>query len=260
MKKTLSTLMMVGAASAAQAEMVTREVAYEIDGEAYEGMLVYDDAVKDKRPGLLMVPNWMGVTENSAKKAFRAGGSDYVVFIADMYGKDIRPSNTDEAAKAATTVRSDRQMMRKRVNAALDVFRDQADSVPLDVDRIGAIGFCFGGGTVLELARSGTDVDGVVSFHGNLDTPDPVEAGTIQTPVLVLHGAIDPFVPDEQVRAFEKEMREAEVDWTLISYGGAVHSFTDPTANMPGKAEYHPVVAERAFGAMRQFFNETMAD
>lgn len=260
MKKTLSTLMMVGAASAAQADMVTREVAYEIDGEAYQGMLVYDDAVKDKRPGLLMVPNWMGVTENSAKKAYRAGGSDYVVFIADMYGKGIRPSNTDEAAKAATTVRSDRQMMRKRVNAALDVFRDQAGSVPLDADRIGAIGFCFGGGTVLELARSGTDVAGVVSFHGNLDTPDPVEAGTIKTPVLVLHGAIDPFVPDEQVRAFEKEMREAEADWTLVSYGGAVHSFTDPTANMPGKAEYHPVVAERAFGAMRQFFNETMAD
>lgn len=260
MKKTLSTLMMLGAASAAQADMVTREVTYEIDGQAYQGMLVYDDSVKEKRPGLLMVPNWMGVTENAAKKAYRAGGSDYVVFIADMYGKDIRPSTTDDAAQAATKVRSDRQLMRKRVNAALDVFRDQAKSVPLDTDRIGAIGFCFGGGTVLELARSGTDIAGVVSFHGNLDTPEPADAQSIKTPVLVLHGANDPFVPDEQVRAFEKEMREANVDWTLVSYGGAVHSFTDPTASMPGKAEYHPVVAERAFGAMRQFFNEAMAD
>ncbi|SDS03906.1 Dienelactone hydrolase [Halopseudomonas xinjiangensis] len=260
MKKTLSTLMMLGAAGMANAAMVTREVSYEIDGEAYQGMLVYDDAVKEKRPGLLMVPNWMGVNENAAKKAFRAGGSEYVVFVADMYGKDIRPENSDEAAKAATTVRSDRDMMRKRVNAALDVFREQADSVPLNADQIGAIGFCFGGGVVLEMARSGTDIAGVVSFHGNLDTPDPDDANNITMPVLVLHGANDPFVPDEQVAAFKDEMRKADVDWTLISYGNAVHSFTDPTASMPGKAEYNPVVAERAFGAMRQFFNETMAD
>lgn len=260
MKKTLSSMIMLGAAGLANADMVTRQIDYQIDGETYRGMLVYDDAVKEKRPGLLMVPNWMGVTENAAKKAYRAGGSDYIVFVADMYGKDIRPQNTDEAAKAATTVRSDREMMRKRVNAALEVFKEQADSVPLNPQKIGAIGFCFGGGTVLELARSGTDVNGVVSFHGNLDTPDPSLAKNIRTPVLVLHGANDPFVPDEQVAAFKNEMREANVDWTLVSYGNAVHSFTDPTANMPGKAEYNPVVADRAFGAMRQFFNETMSE
>lgn len=260
MKKTLSSMIMLGAAGFAHADMVTRQIDYQIDGQTYRGMLVYDDAIKEQRPGLLMVPNWMGVTENAAKKAYRAGGSDYIVFVADMYGKDIRPQNSDEAAKAATTVRSDREMMRKRVNAALEVFKEQADSVPLNTRKIGAIGFCFGGGTVLELARSGTDVDGVVSFHGNLDTPDPSVAKNIRTPVLVLHGANDPFVPDEQVAAFKNEMRDANVDWTLVSYGNAVHSFTDPTANMPGKAEYNPVVADRAFGAMRQFFNETMAD
>lgn len=259
MKKILSTAMIAGAASMAQAEMVVETIAYEIDGDEYEGMLVYDDATKDPRPGLLMVPNWMGVTENAAKKAYRAGGSDYVVFVADMYGKETRPSNTEEAGMAAGVVRGDRQMMRKRVNAALDVFKSQ-DKVALDSSKLGAIGFCFGGGTVLELARSGTELPGgVVSFHGNLDTPNPEDAKQIKTPVLVLHGAIDPYVPDEQVDAFKKEMREAEVDWQLVSYGGAVHSFTDPTAKAAGQAEYHPVVAERAFNAMRQFFGETLA-
>ncbi|HDZ55136.1 MAG TPA: dienelactone hydrolase family protein [Pseudomonas xinjiangensis] len=260
MKKTFPTLLLAGVAGLAQADMVVKAISYEIDGEAYEGMLVYDDAVKEQRPGLLMVPNWMGVTENAAKKAYRAGGSEYVVFVADMYGKDIRPQDADEAGEAATVVRSDRALMRKRVNAALDVFKSQADKVALDISKLGAIGFCFGGGVVLELARAGTDIGGVVSFHGNLDTPDPADAKNIQTSVLVLRGANDPFVPPEQVDAFKKEMREANVDWQMNSYGGAVHSFSDPTANMPGKAEYNPVVAERAFAAMHLFFNETLGE
>lgn len=238
--------------------MVVKTVEYEIDGEAYQGMLVYDDTSTEQRPGILMVPNWMGVTENAARKAWRAGGSDYVVFVADLYGKSTRPANTDEAGIAAGAVKGDRALMRKRVNAALEVFKSKAGEVPLDSSRIGAIGFCFGGTSVLELARSGTEVQGVVSFHGNLDTPSPEDARQIRSPVLVLHGAIDPYVPDEQVAAFQDEMRKADVDWQLISYGGAVHSFTDPTANASGQAEYHPQVAERAFGAMRQFFNETM--
>jgi len=263
MKKTLSTLMIasaVGIGGIAQAEMVTKPIAYEVEGQAYQGLLVYDDAVKDKRPGLLMVPNWMGVTENAAKKAYRAGGSEYVVFVADMYGTDIRPQNADEAGTAASVVRGDRNMMRKRINIALEVFKMQADTVALDVENIGAIGFCFGGGVVLELARSGTPVQGVVSFHGNLDTPDSADAKAIRTPLLVLHGADDPYVPQEQVQAFTDEMRNAKVDWQLNSYGGAVHSFTDPTAKMPGQAEYNPIVAERAFDAMHRFLSYSMTE
>ncbi|MFN3582000.1 MAG: dienelactone hydrolase family protein [Pseudomonas sp.] len=259
MKKILTSLLIMGAAGMAQADMVVKSVAYEIDGKPYEGMLVYDAATSEARPGILMVPNWMGVTENAAKKAYRAGGSEYVVFVADMYGKDIRPENAEQAGKEATLVRSDRALMRKRVNAALDVFKAQ-EEVALDASKLAAIGFCFGGGTVLELARSGTEIGAVVSFHGNLDTPDPADAKAIKTPVLVLHGADDPYVPAEQVQAFETEMREAGVDWQLISYGGAVHSFTDPTANMAGQAEYHPVVAERSFQAMHQLLKETFND
>lgn len=260
MKKSLTTLLLAGIATAAQADMVTEPVAYDIDGEAYEGMLVYDGGVSDSRPGLLMVPNWMGVTEAAAEKAYRAAGSDYVVFIADMYGKDIRPQDSDEAGKAAGLVRGDRALQRQRVNAALDVFKAQTDRVALDTSKMAAIGFCFGGGSVLELARSGTEIAGVVSFHGNLDTPDAEDAKAIKTSVLVLHGADDPYVPVEQVQAFETEMRDAGVDWQLTSYGGAVHSFTDPAAAMPGQAEYHPLVAERAFAAMHLFLRERLAE
>ncbi|PAU89056.1 dienelactone hydrolase [Pseudomonas sp. WN033] len=260
MKRILTTLLMAGVTGMTQAAMVVERVDYEIDGEAYQGMLVYDDAVSERRPGILMVPNWMGVTENAAKKAYRAGGSEYVVFVADMYGKDIRPQNTDEAGKAAGFVRSDRALMRQRANAALEVFKGKADEVGLDAERLAAIGFCFGGGTVLELARSGASIGAVVSFHGNLDTPNVADAKAIKAPVLVLHGADDPYVPTEQVLAFEAEMREAGVDWQLVSYGGAVHSFTDPTANVPGQAQYHEKVAARAFNAMHQFFAEALGN
>lgn len=257
MRKTLTAMLILGAAGIAQADMVTETVAYEIDGEAYEGVLVYDGSIQDKRPGLLMVPNWMGVTENSLKKAYRAGGSDYVVFVADMYGKAVRPSNADEARAAATYVRSDRALMRERINAALGIFK-QSDLAVLDSSKMGAIGFCFGGGVVLELARSGTEIGGVVSFHGNLDTPEPADAKAIKSPVLVLNGADDPAVPAEQIRAFEQEMRDAEVDWQFVNYGGAVHSFTDPTAATPGRNEYHPQVAARAFAAMQLFFAQNL--
>src|SRR5690606_2615126 len=122
------------------------------------------------------------------------------------------------------------------------------------------LGFCFGGTSVLELARSGTALSGVVSFHGNLDTGLPAQPGAVKSPVLVLHGADDPYVPPQQVADFEAEMRNAGTDdWQLLSFGGAVHSFTDPTANLPGQAMYDARVADRAFRQMRLFFAETMA-
>lgn len=261
MYKTLTTLILTATVGLAQADMMTHKVDYQIDGEPYQGVLVYDEAVTEPRPGLLMVPNWMGVTDNAAEKAYRAAGTDYVVFVADLYGRDMRPADAKQASAAAGEVRADRALMRKRVNAALEVFKTQTDRVALDTERLGAIGFCFGGTAVLELARSGTEIGGVVSFHGNLDTPDPEDAKAIRMPLLVLHGADDPYVPPEQVAAFEQEMRSAGVaDWQLLSYGGAVHSFTDPTAKVKGQAEYHPVVAERAFAQMRSFFGEVLAD
>lgn len=254
-KKTLLPLLCAGLIGVAEAAVVVKPVPYEIDGEAFEGLLVYDDAVTEPRPGLVMVPNWLGVTDKSAEKAARAASDKYVVFMADLYGKAVRPSNPDEARAAATAVRGDRPLMRKRTQAAVDVFKAQGASL-LDASQMAAIGFCFGGGAVLELARSGADLKAFVAFHGNLDTPNPADASNIKAPVLVLHGADDPAVPQDQVDGFVAEMKAAKVDWQLVSYGGAVHSFTDPYANVPGRNEYHPVVAKRSFDAMNALLDE----
>lgn len=259
-KKTWVPLLCAAFAGLAEAAVVAKAVPYEIDGEAFEGVLLYDDSVTTPRPGLLAIPNWMGVNDDTVAKAARAAGSRYVVFLADMYGKAVRPSNADEARAAATSVRADRALMRRRAQAAVEVLRAQGDEVALDTRKLGAIGFCFGGGAVLELARSGAPLQGFVSFHGNLDTPNPADAKNIQAPVLVLHGADDPAVPQAQVDGFVAEMKAAGVDWQLVSYGGAVHSFTDPKANVPGRNQYHPVVAARAFKAMNDLFDEVFAE
>lgn len=259
MSKSLIPLVLFGLVGLTDAAVVSKPVPYEIDGEAFEGLLVYDDGVSHPRPGLLMVPDWLGVTDNSAKQAEFVAGDKYVVFIADMYGKTLRPTNADEAGAAAGAVRSDRALMRKRAQVALEVLQAQASQVALDAGRLGAIGFCFGGGSVLELARSGAALGGFVSFHGNLDTPNPADAKNIKAPVLVLHGADDPSVPPAQVEDFIAEMKAANVDWQLISYGGAVHSFTNPQANMPGRNQYHPQVAARAYRAMNDLFDEVFA-
>lgn len=249
-------LSLAGMIGVAEAAVVTKPLAYEIDGEAFEGTLVYDDAVTAPRPGLVMVPNWLGVTDRAAEKAARAAGDKYVVLVADLYGKDVRPTNPEEAKAAASALRGDRPLMRKRTQAAVEALKAQAETVALDSHKLGAIGFCFGGGAVLELARSGSDLSAFVSFHGNLDTPDAADARNIKAPVLVLHGADDPGVPPEQVDGFVAEMKATDVDWQLVSYGGAVHSFTDPYANVPGRNEYHPVVAARAFDAMNNLLDE----
>ena len=259
-KKTWVPLLCAAFAGLADAAVVAKAVPYEIDGEAFEGVLLYDDSVTTPRPGLLAIPNWMGVNDDTVAKAARAAGSRYVVFLADMYGKAVRPSNADEARAAATSVRADRALMRRRAQAAVEVLKAQGDEVALDTRKLGAIGFCFGGGAVLELARSGAPLQGFVSFHGNLDTPNPADAKNIQAPVLVLHGADDPAVPQAQVDGFVAEMKAAGVDWQLVSYGGAVHSFTDPKANVPGRNQYHPVVAARAFKAMNALFDEVFAE
>ncbi|MDH4581806.1 dienelactone hydrolase family protein [Pseudomonas sp. BN415] len=256
MNRLLLPLLLFAFAGPTWAAMVTQVVPYEIDGKAFEGTLVYDDAVKTPRPGLLMVPNWLGVTRAAAEQAKEIAGQRYVIFIADMYGKDVRPTNPDEARAAATAVRGDRPLMRKRAQAGVETLKAQAGQVSLDLASLGAIGFCFGGGSVLELARSGAQLKGFVSFHGNLDTPNPADARNIRAPVLVLHGADDPAVPKTQVEAFTAEMTAAKADWQLVSYGGAVHSFTERGASVPGRNEYNPKVAARAYQAMNDLFDE----
>ncbi len=250
----------ISVAFAGELEFSIKKVEYELDGKTYESRVV-GPADTGGHPAIFMVPNWMGATDHAVEKAERVSDGRFLVYVADVYGKDVRPANADEAGVAAGALRADRAEMRKRTNAALAHFRSIAGNHGTDPQRMAAIGFCFGGGAILEMARSGADARAFVSFHGDLVSPTlAVDSGKIRGKVLVLHGAADPFVPADDVAAFEKAMGETEVDWTFVSYGGAVHSFSDPTANMEGRAMYCERTAQRAFRAMWSSFEEVLAD
>lgn len=235
--------------------VTVRSVVYQIDGQPYESRLVFDSGDASSRPGLLMAPNWMGVSEGAEKIAQAVAEQGYVVFLADLYGQGTRPQNNDQAGAAMMPLKDDRALLRKRMQAALDQLLAQTDA-PVDADKVATFGFCFGGCCSLELARTGANLKAAVSFHGTLDTPNPADAKNIKGAVLVLHGASDPLVPKEQLPAFEAEMNEAGVDWQLLSYGGAVHSFTDPHAQTPGMMQYDEKTAKRAFVSMHNLLDE----
>lgn len=238
-----------------QAEMVTKTIEYKDGDVTLEGFLAYDGSISGKRPGVLVVHEWTGLNDYARSRAQQLAELGYVAFALDMYGKGVRPANPQEASEQATKYRSDRQLMRRRAKAGLDVLLGQEMTDPA---RVAAIGYCFGGGVALELARSGAPLAGVVSFHGNLDTPDPADARNIKGKILVCHGGDDPHVPQEQVIAFQKEMRDAGVDWQMNIYGGAVHAFTNPAAgNDPSRgAAYNAEADHRSWQAMKDFFNE----
>jgi dienelactone hydrolase len=242
----------------AHAEVQTRTLSYDVEGTLMESVLVYDDAVASKRPALVMVPNWMGVNDAQVAKAKAIAGKDYVILVADVYGKTTRPANADEAGKAAGAMYADRAALRARVNAALDRLENAKDA-PVDPTKLGAIGFCFGGATALELARSGAHLAGVVSFHGNLATDLPAKAGEVKARVLALNGADDTYVPAEQIDGFTKEMQAAGIDWQFVNLGGAVHCFAEPDQNNGPGCVYNERAAKRAFRMMREFFAEAFA-
>src|SRR5690606_19781387 len=237
------------------AALKSETVAYKQDTASLEGLLIYDTAGKKKKPGILLIPDWMGVSEQARSYGEKVAKLGYVVLVADIYGAGIRPKDPTEAGTLAGIYRSDRPLLQARARAGLDRLMQAAQ---VDTSRTAAMGYCFGGGAALELARSGANLDGVVSFHGNLNTPHPEQAKNIQGRVLVLHGADDPHVPPEQVDAFTKEMREAKLDWTLVQYGGAVHSFTNPGAGTdPSRGNaYNAKADRRSWEAMEDFYEE----
>jgi dienelactone hydrolase len=242
------------AAAASRAAIHTETVDYQQGDTTLEGYLAYDDAVTGKRPGVLVVHQWKGLGDTEKKRAKMLAELGYVAFCADIYGRGIRPTTAAEAGAQAGKYKSDRPLLRLRVNAGLDTLKKN----PLvDTSRVAAIGYCFGGTTVLELARSGADLAGVVSFHGGLDSPTPADGYNIKCKVLCCHGADDPFEKPSDLAAFQKEMRDAQVDWRLYEYGGAVHAFTDWSADgsMPG-AKYNERADRRSWNDMKQFFAE----
>lgn len=239
---------------AVQAEIRADPIDWTVDDTRFSGFLVYDDDGESK-PGIVMVPNWMGVNESAVGKARAIAESGYVVLLADVYGADLRPANAQEAAKAAGAQYADLERLRRRVAAAVDLLRAQVDRLPVRPDHVAAIGFCFGGSAVLELARSGYDIPAVVSFHGGLKTTLPAGEGVVRSRVLVLNGADDTYVDAEEVAGFESEMRAAGVDWQFVNFAGAVHCFAEADANSPG-CTYHERSAKRAYRMMDDFFAE----
>jgi dienelactone hydrolase len=256
MKQCLLAIMMVLVAQTAQARLVTKNVEYRQGDTVLGGYLAYDDSVKGKRPGVLVIHEWTGINSYVKKRTEQLASLGYVAFAADIYGKGVRPSTPDLAAKEAAKYRGkDRSLIRARAAAGLDAL--VACSLT-DPGRLAVIGYCFGGTAALELARSGAKVLGTVSFHGGLDTPVAADALKIRGKVLALHGADDPHVPPDQVAAFQQEMRLAKVDWEMVYYGGAVHSFTNPdSGNDPSKGvAYNAEADRRSWEEMKLFFGE----
>lgn len=234
------------------AAMKAKPVEWTQGKDRFSGYVVYDDASKLKRPGLLMVPDWYGVTEAALDKAKQQAGTDYVVFVVDMYGKGQRPADDAQASAQVKKLYPHPELMRARMQAALDAFKAQAPSVPLNSAKIGAFGFCFGGSSVLELARTGIKLAGIVTFHGGLHTESPAAANSVRTPLLVLNGAADAS-QKAAIVPFEEEMDRAGADWQFVNFSGAVHCFALETANKPG-CKYDPRAARRAYAMMHAFF------
>lgn len=214
------------------AEIVTREISYERDGTVMKGLVAYDDAIKTRRPGVLVVHEWWGHNDYARKRARMLAELGYTALAVDMYGDGKTADHPDDAGKFSSAVGGNPALAKARFDAALDTLKQQSTVEP---DKIAAIGYCFGGGIVLGMARMGTDIDGVVSYHGSLATQSPAKQGDIKTSILVFNGADDPFIKAEQIEAFKQEMDTAGASYRFVNYPGAVHSFTNPDADAFGK-------------------------
>ena len=234
--------------------MHTETIEYTVGDLEMEGHLAFDATKSVRRPGVLVAHAWHGRDDFADVKAEALAELGYVGFAADVYGRGRFGETDDQAAALMQPLVDDRPLLRQRIAAALHTL---ASHDKVDPHRLAAIGFCFGGLTVLELARSGAALRGVVSFHGLLGTPEPRDAANITCKVLALHGNNDPFATTEAVAAFAKEMTDAGVDWQMAVYGNVMHAFTNPSANAPDKGlQYNRDADHRSWEAMNVFFDE----
>lgn len=236
--------------------MQTQEIDYRDGAVNLRGYLAFDEAGSRRRPGVLVFHEGLGLGDFAMARARMVAELGYVALAADMFGDRRQARNLTEVAKLVGDLRNQPQTLRARARAALATLV----ALPqVDANRIGAIGFCFGGSVVLELARDGAELNAVVSFHGVLTTRLPAVPGEVTARVLVCTGADDPLAPPEQVRAFEEEMRTAGVqDWQIISYGNTLHGFTNPAADgsMMRTALYNAQADRRSWASMRSLFDE----
>ncbi len=256
MKITLGLLVTLSGVFAAHGGIVERAVPYSQGGVELEGFHAYDDSFEGKRPAILIIHQWTGLTDYEKMRARMLAELGYNVFAADIYGIGIRPQ-PPEAGEVAGKYKADRTLYRARMLAGLDVLLKDERT---DAGKVAAIGYCFGGTGVLELARAGTKISAVVSFHGGLAAGEGMaaKAGNISAKILCLHGAIDPFTPAAEVDAFREEMTAAGADWQLTMFGGAVHAFTQKMAgnDVSKGAAYNAKADKRSWEDMQQFFSE----
>jgi dienelactone hydrolase len=244
--------------STLRAAVRTEIVRYRQGDTEFQSILVYDDALHGKRPGILLCPEWWGLNDYAKHRAEMLAQLGYVALAVDLYGGGQTTEDPQLARKLSGDLKSNRSLLRQRVNAALEQLRKD---FRVDGHQIAAIGYCFGGTTVLELARSGAEVRGVVAFHPGLDSPNPADGRSIKGRVLVCYGANDTVSSAKDVDAFEQEMRQSNVDWQMNLYGNAGHGFTNPAADqrgIPGLA-YNAEADRRSWKAMQSFLDELFA-
>ncbi len=255
MKTLVTSLFVLVFALPASAKLVTKPIDYKDGDVTLKGYLAFDDALKGKRPGVLVVHEFWGLNDHARKQADKLAELGYVAFALDMYGDGMATDDPHKAGEMAGRFRKDKKMLLDRAKAGLNVLLKDEHVDPF---KIAAIGYCFGGSTVLQLALSGADLAGVVSFHGGLGGIEYTPGTKVKAKILVLHGADDPMIPADQIAAFQDTLRKAGADWEMNYYGNAVHSFTNEKADAVGikGVAYHKPTADRSWVAMRAFFGE----
>lgn len=245
-----------------QAEIRTQTVDYKAGDTVLKGFLAYDDSIKTKRPGVLVVHEWWGHNKYARKRARMLAKLGYTAFALDMYGDGKQASHPEDAGKFSTEVRQNRDMAKARFQAAMSVLQQHSTT---SAEQIAAIGYCFGGAVVLEMARAGLDLDGVVSFHGTLDTANPAQPGKIKAKLLIANGEADPFISPESIEQFKKEMDNAGADYQFNSYPEAKHSFTNPDADLFGEKfnlplQYNKNADQQSWSDMKAFLKDIFTE
>jgi len=235
------------------------KIQYAMGALIAEGALIYDENISAKRPALLVAPNWMGLTDAAVERGKLVAGDRYVVFVADMYGQGTRPADFGEAANLANPLRENAVEQRARIHAACDAMTAEASKRNLIDSRRAAVGFCFGGGNVLELARDGADIAAAVSIHGDLKTTLVAKKGAVKAKLLVAHGAPDPVAPKADRDAFESEMDAAGAKWQMLVFSGVYHAYTDRGSDVTGVAAWDEPAARMTYAATHQFIADAFA-
>jgi dienelactone hydrolase len=233
---------------------------YSVSGLSCRGELVYDDSVKMQRPLLLIAPNWLGVTKDVIERAKTLAGTRYVAFVADMFGEGKGPKGTENPMEFLRPFIEDVAETRRRIVAAFETMTKEATARKIgDAKRRAALGYCFGGSNVIELARAGADVQAVVSVHGVLATPAPAKKGDIKAAILVLHGAADPISPKAHRDMFEAEMDATGARWYALTFGNVVHAYTDVGVNNPPVAVYSEPATRHGYALTHAFIDDAFA-